>query len=74
MTFNLSKTYFSEKFAIWRDLASKSLKKKNAQIEVFGHFLDFASLVFLDFARNDRWAYLVVFLQFVGPVNVFLFS
>ena len=27
-----------------------------AQIEVFGHFFDFASLVFLDFAHNDRSA------------------
>ena len=25
-----------------------------AQIEVFGHFLDFALLIFLDFAHNDR--------------------
>ena len=49
-------------------------RQKIAQIEVFGHFLDFASLVFLDFEHNDRWAWcLVVFLQFVGPVNVFLF-
>ena len=55
MTFNLSETYFSEKFAIWTYLTSKSTKK-NAQIEVFGHFLDFASLVFLDFAHNDMWA------------------
>ena len=48
--------------------------QKIVQIEVFGHFLDFASLVFLDFAHNDRWAWcLVVFLQFGGPVNVFLF-
>ena len=27
-----------------------------AQIEVFGYFMEFASLVFLDFAHNDRWA------------------
>ena len=48
-------------------------RQKIAQIVVFGHFLDFASLVFLDFAHNDRWAwYLVVFLQFAGPVNAFL--
>ena len=48
-------------------------RQKIAQIEVFGHFLDFASLGFLDFAHNDRWAWrLVVFLQFAGPVNVFL--
>ena len=61
MTFNLNETYFSVIF------------QKIAQIEVFGHFLDFASLVFLDFAHNDRWAWcLAVFLQFAGPVNVFL--
>ena len=30
--------------------------KKIAQIEVFGNFLDFASLLFLDVAHNDRWA------------------
>ena len=30
--------------------------QKIAQIEVFDHFLDFASLVFLDFAHNDWWA------------------
>ena len=49
-------------------------RQKIAQIDVFGHFVDFASLVFLDFAHNDRWAWcLVVFLQFAGPVNVFLF-
>ena len=48
--------------------------QKIAQVEVFGHFLDFALLVFLDFAHNDRWAWcLVVFLQFAGSVNVFLF-
>ena len=53
----------------------RNRQKKNAQIEVFGHFIDFASLAFLDFARNDRWAWcLVVFLQFTGPVNVFLFK
>ena len=40
-------------------------RQKIAQIEVFGHFLDFASL--------DRWTWcLVVFLQFFGPINVFL--
>ena len=31
-------------------------RQKIAQIEVFGHFLDFASLVFFDFAHNNRWA------------------
>ena len=30
--------------------------QKIAQIEVSGYFLDFESLVFLDFARYDRWA------------------
>ena len=44
MTFNLDETYFSEKFSIWRYLTSKS--SLIAQIEVIGHFLDFASLVF----------------------------
>ena len=50
-------------------------RQKIAQIEVFGHFLDFASLVFLDFAHNDRWAWcLVVLLQFADPVNVLFFD
>ena len=30
-------------------------RQKIAQIEVFGHFLNFASLVFLLFAHSDRW-------------------
>ena len=69
MAFNFNETYFSEKFAIWRYLTSKSSK-----IRVFGHFFDFASLVVLDFVHNDMWAWcLVVFLQFAGPVNIFLF-
>ena len=56
------------------DISDLEIGNKIPQIEVFGHFLDFASLVFLYFAHNDRWAwYLVVFLQFAGPVNVFLF-
>ena len=72
MTFNLNETYFSEKFAIWRYLTLKS--SKNCPNWGFGHFLDFASLVFLDFAHNDRWAWcLVVCWQFAGLVNVFLF-
>ena len=62
MTFNLSETYFSEKFAIWRYLTSKL--SKIAQIEDFGHFLYSASLVFLDFVHNDRWAWCVVFIVF----------
>ena len=64
--------YFSEEFAIWRYLTSKS--SKNYPNWGFGHFLDLALLVFLDFAHNDRLAWcLVVFLQFASPVNVFLF-
>ena len=55
MTFNLNETYSSEKFGIWRYLTSKS--SKIAQIEIFGQFLDFASLGFIDFAHNDRWAH-----------------
>ena len=48
--------------------------QKVAQIEIFGHFFNFASLVFLDFAHNDRWVLcLVAFLQFAGPVIIFLF-
>ena len=48
-------------------------RQKIAQVKVSGHFLDFSSLVFPDFAHNDRWAWcLVIFLQFVGPVDVFL--
>ena len=39
---------------------------------VFDRFFDFASLVFLDFAHNDTWACLVVFLRFAGPVNILL--
>ena len=56
---------------IWPQM-SKS-PKKIAQIKVFGHFLDFAWLVFLDFPHTDRWAwFIVVFLQFAGSVNAFL--
>ena len=51
MTFNLNETYCSEIFAVSRYLAL--IRQKIAQVEVFGHFLDFASLVFLHFAHND---------------------
>ena len=71
MTFNLNETYWQCLTSKWRYLTSKS--PKIVQIEVFGHFLDFASLVFLDFAHNVRRACLVVFLQFASPVNVSLF-
>ena len=65
MTFHWNETYFLEKFPVWIYLTSKL--SKIAQIEVFRHFLDFASLVFLDFAHNDG-------LQFASPVSVFLFE
>ena len=54
MTFNLNETYFSEKNSNLEILDLEIVKI--TQIEVFGHFLDFASLVFLDFAHNDRCA------------------
>ena len=38
------------------EISDVEIVKKIAQIEEFGHFLDFASSVFLDFAHNDRWA------------------
>ena len=31
-------------------------REKIVQIEVLGHFLEFALLVFPDFAHSDRWA------------------
>ena len=65
MTFNLNESYFSEKFAIWRYLTSKSSKNCSN----WG-FWPFSRLVFLDFPHNDGWAWcLVVFLQLVGPNN-----
>ena len=70
MTFNLNETYFSEKFAILRYLTSKSSKNCSD----WG-FWPFSLLDFLDFSHNDSWAWcLVVFLQFAGPVNIFLFT
>ena len=45
--FNLNETYFSEKLQ-FGDIGPRN-PQKIAQIEFFGHFLDFASLVFLDF-------------------------
>ena len=47
----------------FRDIWPRN-SQKVAQIEVFRHFRDFASLVFLDFAHNDGWA-----LCLVGPVS-----
>ena len=41
----------------------------------FWPFSQLCIISFLDFAHNDRCAWcLVVFLQFGGPVNVFLFA
>ena len=71
MTFNLKETYFQKNLQ-FGDIWPRN-RQKIAQIEVFGHFLYFTSLVFLAFAHNDRWAWcLIVFLQFAGPVNVCL--
>ena len=39
----------------FRDIWPRN-RQKIAQIKVFDHFLDFALLVFLDFAHHDRWA------------------
>ena len=65
MTSNLNEIWFSENFQFW-DIWPQNCQKF-AQIEVFGHFLNFALLVFLHFAHNDRWAWcLFVFLQFAG--------
>ena len=73
MTFNSYETYFQKNLQ-FGDIWPRN-RQKIAQIEAFHHFLDFASWIFLDFANNDRWAWcLVVFLQFAGPVNVFLFN
>ena len=44
MIINLNKAYFSKKNSIWRYFTSES-SKKNAQIEVFGHFLDSSDIV-----------------------------
>ena len=72
VTFNLNENVFQKNLQ-FRDIWPQN-RKKIAQIEVFCHFLDFAWIVFLDFAHNDRWAWcLVVFLQFAGLFNVFLF-
>ena len=62
-----------QKNLLFRDIWPQN-RQKIAQIVVFGHFvINFASLVFLDFEHNDRWAWcLAVFLQFAGSVNVFL--
>ena len=62
------------KLIFQKDLQFGNICRRNRpKIEVFGHFLDFVSLVFLDFAHNNKLARsLLVFLQFAGPVSVFL--
>ena len=73
MTFNLKETYFSEK-CYNLEIFGPKIVKVLPKWRFSGHFVDFAILVFLDSPHNDRWAWcLVVFLQFAGPVNVFLF-
>ena len=62
----------SQKNLQFRDMWPRN-RKKIAQTEVFGYFVDFALLVLLDFSHNVRWtSFLVVFLQFIVPVNVSL--
>ena len=78
--------FWKDRLFVWRSVRMEPIFWKNfqfgdicaqnrpkiAQVAVFGHFLDFASLVLLDFEHSDRWASgLVVYLQFAGPVNVF---
>ena len=72
ITFNWMKSIFQKNLQ-FGDNWSRNCQKIT-QIEVLGHFFDFASLVLLDFEHNDRCAWcLVAFLQFAGQVNVFLF-
>ena len=67
MTFNLNETFFQKKLQ-FRDIWPRN-RQKIAQIEVFGNFLDFASLVFLDFARNDRWAWCYKLFSYNSPIQ-----
>ena len=56
-----------------KEIFELEIVKKLPKLRFFGHFLDFASLVYFDFTLNDRWVWcLVVFFQFTSPVNVFL--
>ena len=73
MTFNLNETYFQKNLQ-FGDIWPRN-RQKIAQIEVFGNFLNFALLVFLAFAQNDKrtWC-LVVFLQFIALANIFLLN
>ena len=42
-----------QKKLLFRDIWPRN-RQKNAQIEVFRHFLNFVSLAFLYFAHNDN--------------------
>ena len=55
ITFNLNETYFSEKFAISRNLTSKS--SKNCPNWGFSPFSRLCISIFLDFPHNDRWTW-----------------
>ena len=73
MTFNLNETIFQRNLQ-FGDIWPRNRQKKcpNWSFWPFSWLCIIRSLVFLDFAHNDRWAaFLVVFLQFAGPVNVF---
>ena len=48
--------------------------KNLSKLRFWGIFSNLHHHVFLDFAHDDSWAWcLVVFSQFAGPVNLFLF-
>ena len=64
MTFNLNKTYFSEKSAIWRYLTSKSLK-----LVVFRQFAGPVSVLFnIKFFHFSLWRQ---YLQFTCTKQLF---
>ena len=52
MTFNLNETYFHKNFQFGHFWPRNC--QKIAQIAVYGYFMDFVSLVFLDFAIDGR--------------------
>ena len=76
MSFNLNEIYFSEKCPIWRYLEIFDLQivKKLPKLRFLAIFLTLYHYFFLDFAHDDRCVWCLVFLQFAGPVNVFLLS
>ena len=71
MTFNVNETYFSEKkFNL--GIFDLKLVQKLLKLRFLAMFST-SIISFLWFLYNDRWAWcLVAFLQFTGPVNVFL--